>query len=136
MSCFFLKKFFKWKYKMYNSKTKMCRKTLLGPTFGSFIKKMTMIPIGHGEEAATNQDAANASAPAVDHGKKKFYMAYITEDKLGLQKFPLTGNPFDSIAIFAHPDGVANVVVSHDGKYLFTAGGENNNVFMWSISFE
>lgn len=34
------------------------------------------------------------------------YMAYITEDKLGLQKFPLTGNPFDSIALFSHPDGV------------------------------
>ena len=34
------------------------------------------------------------------------FMAYITEDKLGLQKFPLTGNPFDSIAIYAHPDGV------------------------------
>ena len=34
------------------------------------------------------------------------YMAYITEDKLGIQKFPLSGNPFDSIAIFAHPDGV------------------------------
>jgi hypothetical protein len=34
------------------------------------------------------------------------YMAYITQDKLGLQKFPLTGNPYDSIALFAHPDGV------------------------------
>lgn len=34
------------------------------------------------------------------------YMAYITADKVGLQKFPLTGNPFDSIALFAHPEGV------------------------------
>ena len=34
------------------------------------------------------------------------YMAYITADKVGIQKFPLTGNPFDSIALFAHPDGV------------------------------
>jgi hypothetical protein len=33
-------------------------------------------------------------------------MAYITTDKIGLQRFPLTGNPFDSIALFAHPDGV------------------------------
>lgn len=89
-----------------------------------------MIPI-----AGDHDDKAKEAA-AVDASQKKYYMAYITEDKLGLQKFPLTGNPFDSIAIFAHPDGVANVVVSHDGKYLFTAGGENNNVLMWSVSFE
>lgn len=37
---------------------------------------------------------------------KNRYMAYINDNKLGLQKFPLTGNPFDSISIFAHPDGV------------------------------
>lgn len=34
------------------------------------------------------------------------YMAYITADKLGIQKFPLTGNPYDSMAVYAHPDGV------------------------------
>lgn len=39
-------------------------------------------------------------------GVKNRYMAYINENKLGLQKFPLTGNPFDSISIYAHPDGV------------------------------
>ena len=77
-----------WKFKQYNSITKMCRKTLLGPTFGSHIKKMMLIP---SEESLTENR----------------YMAYITQDKLGLQKFPLTGNPFDSVAFFAHPDGVS-----------------------------
>ncbi len=67
---------------------------------------------------------------------EKSYAAFITEDKLGLQKFPLTGNPFDSISIFAHPDGVVNMVSSFDGQYLFTAGGENNNVFMWKINLK
>ena len=42
------------------------------------------------------------------------YMAYITEDKLGLQKFPLTGNPFDSIALFSHPDGVFLFIYRND----------------------
>ena len=64
------------------------------------------------------------------------YMAYITEDKLGIQKFPLVGNPFDSIAIFAHPDGVANFTCSYDGKYLFSCGGDNSNVFMWNVNLK
>ncbi|RNA14704.1 WD repeat-containing 66 [Brachionus plicatilis] len=106
-----------WKYKIYNSITKMCRKTLLGPTFGSFLKKIAILP-------TQGQLTENR------------YMIYITEDKLGLQKFPLTGNPFDSVAIFSHPDGVANFKSSYDGKYLFTAGGENNNLFMWNINLK
>ncbi len=77
-----------WKYKMYNAVTKMCRKTLLSPTFGSLMKKILVLP-GSGEITETR------------------YMAYITQDKLGIQKFPLTGNPFDSIALYAHPDGVS-----------------------------
>lgn len=44
---------------------------------------------------------------------KNKYMAYINENKLGLQKFPLTGNPFDSISIFAHPDGVYISFISY-----------------------
>jgi hypothetical protein len=47
-----------------------------------------------------------AVLPSEGYVTENRYMAYITEDKLGLQKFPLTGNPFDSIAIYAHPDGV------------------------------
>ncbi|CAF0707326.1 unnamed protein product, partial [Brachionus calyciflorus] len=104
-----------WKYKIYNSITKMCRKTLLGPTFGSFLKKVLILPT----KGSLTENR---------------YMAYVTEDKLGLQKFPLTGNPFDSIAIFGHPDGIANLVSSFDGKYLFTSGGDNNNLFMWKIN--
>lgn len=106
-----------WKYKLYNSSTIMCRKTLLGPTFGSLMTKLIVIP------------------KKSDQTKDR-YLAYITHDKIGLQKLPLTGNPFDSIATFSHPDGVANIVSSYDGKYLFTAGGQNKNVLMWKINFQ
>jgi len=100
----------------------MCRQTLLAPTFGSHIKKMLMVPVSGGGSL----DSASA-------GQNR-YMAYITQDKVGLQKFPLTGNPFDSVALFAHPDGVANVCTSSCGEYLFTTGGDNSNVFMWRLN--
>ncbi len=45
--------------------------------------------------------------PTEDNPTEKRYSAYIINDKLGLQKLPLTGNPFDSVAILAHPSGVS-----------------------------
>ena len=77
-----------------------------------------------------------AVIPKLENLTEKRYLAYITHDKLGIQKLPLTGNPFDSMAIYAHPDGVTDLVCSYDGKYIFTSGGNNNNVFMWKTNFE
>ncbi|XP_072270041.1 cilia- and flagella-associated protein 251 [Pyxicephalus adspersus] len=51
-----------YKMKLYNTTTKMCRKTLLGPTFGSPIRKMEVFPSN-------------------DQYASKGYLAYITDDK-------------------------------------------------------
>lgn len=75
------------KYKLYNSTTKMCRKTLLGPTFGTELQRMCILPTTH------------------DIGDKR-YMAFVTGDKVGLQMMPLDGNPHHSVAMAAHPMGV------------------------------
>ncbi|KAK3746263.1 hypothetical protein QZH41_016512, partial [Actinostola sp. cb2023] len=101
------------KMKLYNSTTKMCRKTLLGPTYGTPLRKIIMFP--------AYEDRENR------------FMTYITMDKIGLQILPLDGNPHKAMALIAHPDGVSNLCSSYDGKYVFTAGGDDCSVLMWKV---
>ncbi|KAM3936701.1 cilia- and flagella-associated protein 251 [Leptodactylus fuscus] len=104
-----------YKMKLYNTTTKMCRKTLLGPTFGSPIRKMEVF-------SSYSQDIG--------------YLAYITDDKVGLQILPVDGNPHKTMALICHPDGVANIVCSSDGQYVFTAGGRDCTVIMWKTNLQ
>ncbi|XP_077149247.1 cilia- and flagella-associated protein 251 [Ranitomeya variabilis] len=106
-----------YKLKLYNATTKMCRNTFLGPTFGSPIRKMEVFP-------SYNQDSG------------KGYLAYIIDDKVGLQILPVDGNPHKTMALICHPDGVANIVCSSDGQYVFTAGGKDCTVMMWKTNLQ
>ncbi|XP_075424351.1 cilia- and flagella-associated protein 251 isoform X2 [Ascaphus truei] len=106
------------KMKLYNATTKMCRHTVLGPTFGSPIKKMEVL------SSVNNHDAS------------KGYLAYIIDDKVGLQILPVDGNPHKSTALTCHPEGVSNLVCSHDGRYVFTAGGNDCTVYMWQTNLQ
>ncbi|XP_043354194.1 cilia- and flagella-associated protein 251 isoform X3 [Dermochelys coriacea] len=105
-----------YKMKLYNATTKMCRKTLLGPTYGSPLEKIQILP------------AANSQDP------QKRYLAYITKDKVGLQILPIDGNPHKSSAFICHPGGVSNLASSYDGCHVFTAGGNDCIVMKWEIN--
>ncbi|XP_036369250.1 cilia- and flagella-associated protein 251-like isoform X1 [Octopus sinensis] len=104
-----------YKYKLYNSSTKMCRLTILSPTYGSPLTKVIVLPKGEAD--------ANSR-----------YMAFITTDKIGLQVLPVDGNRHKSTAFIAHPDGVANIAASYDGKYLFTTSRKDASLHMWNIN--
>ncbi|NXI45746.1 CF251 protein, partial [Galbula dea] len=105
-----------YKMKLYNTTTKMCRKTLLGPTYGSPLEKIQILP------------TANITDP------QKHYLVYITKDKVGLQILPVDGNPHKSSAFICHPDGVSDLASSYDGCYIFTAGGDDCTVMKWEVN--
>ncbi|XP_039260288.2 cilia- and flagella-associated protein 251-like [Styela clava] len=106
-----------YKFKLYNTTTKMCRKTLLAPTYGSSIRKILPLPVDKREP-----------------NNKTRLLAYISKYKVGLQILPLDGNPHKSVALVGHPNGISHLACSHDGRYLFTAGGKDSCVHMWSAS--
>ncbi|XP_006894773.1 PREDICTED: WD repeat-containing protein 66 [Elephantulus edwardii] len=105
-----------YKVKLFNSTTKMCRKTLLGPTYGSPIEQVQLLPV------KTSSDL------------QKRYLAFINRDKVGLQILPVDGNPHKTCAIICHPNGVSSLTLSFDGCYAFTAGGKDRSVSQWEIN--
>ncbi|KAM4707122.1 cilia- and flagella-associated protein 251 [Discoglossus pictus] len=115
--CFIFTANDQYKMKLYNATTKMCRKTLLGPAFGSPVRKMEVLSSEKNEAT-------------------KGYLAYITDDKVGLQILPVDGNPHKSTALICHPDGVSNLACSYDGRYVFTAGGNDCSVLMWKTNLQ
>ena len=46
----------------------------------------------------------------------------------------MDGNPNKTMGLIAHPDEVSDIAVSNDGKYVFTCGGNDLAVNMWSVN--
>ncbi|KAI9206352.1 WD40-repeat-containing domain protein [Polychytrium aggregatum] len=103
-----------YKFKYYNSTTQLCRQTSLGPTYAGPVS--SLLPLYQGDDGACK------------------YMAFAAQEKIiGVIKFPLDGNPFRSMGVVGHPGEISNICCSYDGNFIFTSGGEDATVYMWSM---
>lgn len=101
-----------YKMKVWNPSAQSSRKTCLGPTYGGEIIKM--------KELTVNPEDG--------------YLIYSTAKKvIGLIKLPLDGNPNKTMGLISHPNEITDFCASADARYLFTAGGNDLSVKMWSI---
>lgn len=106
-----------YKMKLWNPKLTNSRRTALGPTYGGEMCKLRLL---------------NATDDARDK-----YLVYSTNKKvIGLIKLPMDGNPNKTMGLIAHPDEVADICCSSDGKYLFTCGGADLAVNMWAVNVQ
>ncbi|KAJ3216900.1 hypothetical protein HDU67_008807 [Dinochytrium kinnereticum] len=102
-----------YKLKLHNANTQLCRRTVLGPTYGGLLTNLKIVP--------------------ETEGPPKF-VAYATRDKVvGIIKLPLDGNPHRSMGLIAHPCSISNITTTYDGSYLLTAGVEDGAVHMWAM---
>lgn len=102
-----------YKMKLWNPTVMHSRRTCLGPTYGGELNKMKLLDQGN---------------------PKDQHLLYSTSNKvIGLIKLPLDGNPQKTMGLIAHPDDVQDICCSSDGKYVFTCGGDDLAVNMWSV---
>ncbi len=102
------------------AQVKLCRQTLLAPTYGGAINKMFVLP--------TRTGKGGARAPSE-------FLVYGTSNRvIGLIMMPLDGNPNKNMAIIAHPGEISSVTCSFDGQYLITAGGPDRSVKFWAVN--
>ena len=102
-----------YKMKLWSVSTRKSRRTCLGPTYGGEIAKLRRLDI--------------------ENNPDKFLIYSTAKKVIGLIKMPLDGNPNKTMGLIAHPNEVVDICVTKDGKYLFTCGGEDLAVNMWSI---
>ncbi|GAU90792.1 hypothetical protein RvY_03161-2 [Ramazzottius varieornatus] len=103
----------KYKLRLWNVTTKLCRKTVNGPLQGSPVMGMTALPLREGNSSR--------------------YLLWRNADCVGLMALPLDGNPYRYCSRRVHPLGITCMKPSPSGRFVFTAGGPEAIVNMWSL---
>ncbi|KAI8903281.1 quinon protein alcohol dehydrogenase-like superfamily, partial [Gorgonomyces haynaldii] len=102
-----------YKIRSYAAQTRLCRKTVLGPTFGNLVNQ---IDIYQGQ------------------GEQQFACFSTQQNYIGLLKFPSDGNPYNCTGVLAHPREVSNLISCKKGPYLISCGGSDSSMHMWYVN--
>lgn len=126
-----------YKFQVYLSNwSRQCVKTVLAPTFGGPVARMAVVPVQPPETQAGTTSEKPASTSRAS-GAALHCLVYATSEKvIGLVQLPLRGDPLCSIGLLAHPGSITSMVASHDGAYVFTAGGPDQSVMQWRVRGE
>lgn len=148
------------KFKLFDKNTFEILATFLGPIYDSYVKqlvwnhlwnlgeaqmdfllecrvkgsiKRSFSPITHPISCffISTQDANFMLAPTV---RSKFFV-FATSRNICLHAMPIDGNPFKSLAILGHCNGVKSIKVDATRQILFTIGHKCQTLFMWSINY-
>lgn len=92
----------------------LIKQTCLGPTYGSPIKKLKVIP---------------------GNGNEKRMLAFSTGHKIfGLIYLPLDGNPFKIMGVVGHPNNIQDMKPAKNLDYILTTGGGDLTINGWKYN--
>lgn len=116
-----------YKFKLWNPNSATCRRTVLAPTYGGPVNRLTVLPRPAPRGTAEDEEKAGEAADPA-------FLVYGTNEKVvGLVMLPLDGNPDAAMGLIAHPGEVSAIAASCDGRYLVTAGGNDMCVNLWAV---
>jgi cilia- and flagella-associated protein 251 len=61
------------------------------------------------------------------------YAVFRTTNRLGVLGLPFDGTADRATVIVGHPQEISSISASHDGKFVFTAGGNDLTVIVWRV---
>ena len=108
-----------YKLKLWNTvqNHKICRQTVLGPSFGGYVENLKILK--------------------PKRKNKHKYLAYSTMNKIiGIIKLPLDGNPNNYIGLISTSGQISHMSVSDNGKYIVIAGEDDLTLNVWRVDYD